>query len=171
MWVMGHVSSPDPVWLTRANPTQPFWQPNADSRQSPATGSTSSHSTLQTRGGTVPSGSFLLFNCDVTVADFKGSYQATSTEFTHWYELYHCKTKNEMFIVITGLRAMSSRQHKLTCWAAVAAQERASPPAALQTGEATHSVGKMRWSIDQSIKPSFIEHFSYVEMQHKVLHS
>lgn len=47
----GHVISPGPVWLTRANPTQPFWQPNAESRRPPASVSTSSHSTLQTGGG------------------------------------------------------------------------------------------------------------------------
>lgn len=38
--------SPGPVWLTTASPTQPFWQPNAESRRPPAIPNTSSHSTL-----------------------------------------------------------------------------------------------------------------------------
>lgn len=52
-------------------------------------------------------------------------------------------------VIITGLTSMSSRQPKLTCWEAVVAQERASPLAALQTGEAMRSVGKMQWCLSK----------------------
>lgn len=40
------LASPSSVWLTTASPTQPFWQPNTESRRPPAMLSISIHNTL-----------------------------------------------------------------------------------------------------------------------------
>lgn len=44
---------PGPAWLTKASPTQPFWQPKAESRRPPAMLNMSNHNTLQGGGTSV----------------------------------------------------------------------------------------------------------------------
>lgn len=61
--------------------------------------------------------------------------------------LYQQKTqsRNVLFSNFTDWTDSTNQQqaHRLTCWAAVVAQERASPPAALRIDGVKRSVGKM----------------------------